>query len=218
MDKSYPKMKLAIVGEMCSGKSTCAEHLAKTQGYINMKLADPIYWVVNGMEPGASPSDLYYKHIHPFIIPELSMKDQHKFISVINDTFAIPKESPKPRRRLQFLGTEGGRNQIRDTIWIDILLGRVDKCVINNISVDDVRFHNEKDYLKKAGFFVVKLNVARDIQVKRIKHLYGNFDFSILEHGSEVEIREIKGDTELDANKPLEEMLADLDEILKGAG
>ena len=207
-------MNIAIIGQMASGKTTCSNHLVDTYGYTRISLADPIYWVVNKSNGGAS-SDLYYRYLHPYIYPALSSEEQVAFIKAIDHTKTIAFETPKPRKRLQWLGTEGGRS-IRDTVWIDILLNRIAKEPNKDYVIDDVRFPNEMVAMSKANFHTIKLEVDSDTQRKRIFNLYGEFDESIFTHASEIGIGKIKGDTHLDAAQSLEGMLSDLNSVLKG--
>lgn len=208
-------MHVAIIGQMASGKTTCSNHLVENLGYTRISLAEPIYWIVNNLHLG-TPSMLYYQYLNPYIDPPLTSEEQVKFINAIAHTKTIPIEHPKPRKRLQWLGTEGGRQQIRDTIWIDILLNRIAKEPNKNYVIDDVRFANELEAMTKAGFYPVKLEVDIATQRKRLEALYGEFDSEILTHGSEVEISKLKGDTHLDAAQPLESMLIELEEVIKG--
>ncbi len=198
---------------MASGKTTCSNHIVDTMGYTRISLAEPIYWVVNKLNQG-TPSDLYYNYIHPYVYPALSSEDQVRFINAIAHTKTIPNETPKPRKRLQWLGTEGGRD-IRDSIWIDILLNRIKKFPKDYV-IDDVRFENELIAMKNAGFHTIKLEVDESTQRKRLLNLYGEIDESIFSHRSEIEIGKLKGDTHLDAAQSLESMLIDLNAIIKG--
>jgi len=208
-------MNIAIVGPMASGKTTCSNHLVDTLGYTRISLAEPIYWVVNNLHQG-TPSDLYYNYLHPYIYPPLTSEQQVKMINAITHVKTIPDEKPKPRKRLQWLGTEGGRQQVRDTIWIDILLNRIARDPGKRYVIDDVRFSNELDAMSKAGFYVIKLDVDLETQRKRLLSLYGEFDDEILTHGSEIEIGKLKGDTHLDAAITLELMLNELTGVIKG--
>ncbi|MBC8551458.1 MAG: hypothetical protein H8D23_17575 [Candidatus Brocadiales bacterium] len=208
-------MNIAIVGQMASGKTTCSNHLVETLGYTRISLAEPIYWVVNNLHLG-TPSDLYYNHLHPYIYPPLTSEEQVTMINAISHTKTIPNESPKPRKRLQWLGTEGGRQQVRDSIWIDVLNNRIAREPSKEYVIDDVRFGNESAAMSDIGFYVIKLDIDKETQRQRLLNLYGEFDEEILSHGSEIEIAKIKGDTHLDAAKPLELMLSELTEVIKG--
>jgi hypothetical protein len=210
-------MNVAIIGQMASGKTTCSKYLVENLGYTRISLAEPIYWVVGQMGI-MGPEDLFRVYLEPYIEPPLSNNKIKKFIDGIKYVQNhIPNEIPKPRKRLQWLGTECGRNQIRKTIWIDILLKRIEQNPEHNYVVDDVRFENELKLLKKANFLTIKLKIDRNTQIKRLERLYGQFDQSILTHGSEIEIEGLRGDVDLDSTLELYEMLRSLKKIVKGA-
>ena len=70
----------------------------------------------------------------------------------------------------------------------------------NFVLVDDVRYINELNYLKKNGFILVKLVISPQFQKKRIKQLYGehsNEHLSRFGHSSET-IQEQIDDKEFD--------------------
>jgi hypothetical protein len=69
------------------------------------------------------------------------------------DTLGIPRQ--KDRRFLQWIGTEWGRS-IDPDIWCKTLLAKVDDPSINYL-VSDLRFPNELEALKKAGFTCVRI-------------------------------------------------------------
>lgn len=55
-----------------------------------------------------------------------------------------------PRRGLQLVGTEGFRAFYPDT-WVDYLHRRIERSHYSVIIVDDVRFLNEADWIKRVG-------------------------------------------------------------------
>ena len=58
-----------------------------------------------------------------------------------------------PRELLQLLGTEWGRNSIYEDIWVNLWSIKVSKLLQEgrNVVVDDLRFPNEMDAIKKLG-------------------------------------------------------------------
>lgn len=208
-------MNIGIIGQMASGKTTYSKHIVDNYNYTRISLAEPIYWVVDNLKTRCS-ADIYNIYLDPYIEPELTLIKKINFISCIDFVRTIPDETPKPRKRLQWFGTEGGRNNIRDSIWIDIFLTRVKQNPDIKFVVDDVRFGNERDALSNAGFHLIKLNIDKETQKSRLEKLYGNFDETILAHGSEIEIKGLAGDTTIDTTGPLKTSLSNLDEVLKG--
>lgn len=91
--------------------------------------------------------------------------------------------------------------EIDENVWINLL----DKQINNkdNIIIDDLRFENEFNYLKKNNFIIIKLNIDKETQLKRIKKLYKdqyNEHIDRLNHISELEINNIKGNLEINNN------------------
>ena len=201
---------------MASGKTTICDHLIANYGYTQIKLARPIYDVVNNIDK-YTPIILYKKFLEPYIIPALTEDKIIIFLNGITHIKTIPNEKPKPRKRLQQFGTECGRQQIRDTVWIDILLEKIKRDNKKHLFViDDVRFPNELKAMRQAAFYCIKLDVTPSIQRKRILSLYGKIDEKIFSHPSEIEILNLKGDITVDASQLLESMLKDVDRIFKG--
>jgi hypothetical protein len=203
-------MNIAFIGKMSSGKTTASQYLVDNYGYKKLSLAEPIYWIVNDLK-NKTPRELYSLYIAPYLTSGFTDKELDKFIAGIDYVNKnIPREQPKPRKQLQFIGTEVGRG-IRDTLWVDILLNRVTG---DNNTVDDVRFSNELQYLKNAGFILIKLEITKEEQKIRLSKLYKNFDPEILNHGSEIEIDALLGDYSMKSDA---DVFKNIDHILKEA-
>jgi len=201
---------------MTSGKTITSEYLVSEYGYMRIGFAEPIYNIVDNLEI-LSPEILYSKYLEPYIEPSLSFNEKVTFIKAIRYAKTIPNETPKPRKRLQWFGTEGGRQQIKDTIWIDILLEKVKRDADKHqFVIDDVRFENELNALNSVGFYCIKLEIDEKTQRKRLFSLYGDIDETILSHPSEIGIEKLNGNIVIDATQCLEFMLKDVDAILKG--
>jgi hypothetical protein len=74
----------------------------------------------------------------------------------------------KDRVLLQKLGLN--MRDVRESVWVDY--------VINNLKpndyyvLDDLRYKNELDALKKAGFILVRIEASRDIRERRIPNTF----------------------------------------------
>lgn len=64
------------------------------------------------------------------------------------------------REGLQTLGTEWGRELMGEDIWLNHLMGRIKDYP--QIAIDDMRFPNEYEGLKKAGAVFVRLLPLKD--------------------------------------------------------
>ena len=224
-NNQYKYVNIMIIGKMVSGKTTTADYLLKEiPNSKKLSLAGPVYDLVNNIEED------YRSLIDTYIIPyydprnniqqkmglDISENFYLKWEKIISETRAIPREYPKPRKRLQFLGTEGARKRIDDKIWIKIATTKAKRETNVTWIIDDCRFKNEFDWFEKSGWQPIFLYVLKKIQEKRIKHLYGKFDESILKHPSEAEIDKIFIPTEciISSNQSIEKMQYDIKEFL----
>src|SRR5690606_28009677 len=69
-----------------------------------------------------------------------------------------------PGRRAQLLGTEVGRT-LDPKVWIRYLLEHLPD---GSVAVDDVRFANECEALRAAGFRLVRLTAPPDVLAARL--------------------------------------------------
>ncbi len=119
-------MIIGLCGQAGAGKGTVAEALA-WRGFATVSFADPLYAAISAIT-GLPVSDL---------------QDRTK------KEVPIDWVGTSPRRLLQTLGTEWGRQMIRDDIWIQATMRRMlpggDYCV------PDVRFDNEAAAIREAG-------------------------------------------------------------------
>lgn len=125
---------IGFTGTMGAGKSTAIETLLEsdlTVGHYNIKFAQPLYDI----------QELVYKRIER--------------------TYQRPDSFVKDRKLLQWLGTDWGRDTIRESIWVDLWQEEVKYAQENyswaTITCDDVRFDNEADRFKSLGGVLIKL-------------------------------------------------------------
>ena len=69
--------------------------------------------------------------------------------------------------------------EIDENVWIKYLINQLDSLENYNIVVDDLRFPNEYDALKQKGFYFIKLDINRLVQIERIKNTYTNYKIHI---------------------------------------
>ena len=127
-------MLIGLCGAAGAGKNAVAEILRAKHGYIHFGFADPIYKAVATIT-GLSEDDL---------------RDRNQ------------KERPiewlgkSPRQLLQTLGTEWGRQTVRDDLWIQIAMRQAAKCEEylrgrGGVALTDCRFENEAAAIKDRG-------------------------------------------------------------------
>lgn len=127
-----------------SGKSTVANSLVHKAGFVHVPFAGPLKRVGTAVLLEAGLTELDARRF--------LYRDKHSEIPGIGVT---------GRHLLQTLGTEWGRRQIRPDLWLNLWHRQVDiqrkrawresrPC---RIVVDDVRFRNEAELIRKMGGF-----------------------------------------------------------------
>lgn len=146
-----------------------------------------------------------------------------------------------PRKLLQLIGTECGRNIIHPNIWVNALFSDYtyicksqfclasckepcdeDSKPYDNWVITDVRFENEAQAIKDRGGIVIRVNRDSDL---RLPHLYEEFtnqgeilhwDEFYKEHPSETALDNYKDwDYVIDNNDSLESLIEKVKVILK---
>jgi len=181
-------MNIYILGKMASGKTTMANMIVdKFPNFKRVSLAEPIKNIVYNID-NMGDDELIKKFITPYYY-DLDSAKRAAFSKILFETRYIPKDNNKERKRLQFLGTEGGRNRIDINIWVTIL---INKYKNGDYVVDDCRFKNESEAFFKNEWTPIFLLASEVDRIARIKKLYGeDFDISVLKHASETELDQI---------------------------
>jgi len=192
-------LNIAFIGGMCTGKTTHADMLVKRNGFVKISLAGPIRELEAKLDetgPGAAAlADL----VNPYLqrVRGYGTRETTIAIRVLREALDIPRESPKPRKRLQYIGTNGFRNQIDMNVWVKMMIEKMGRpeYMYTNWVCDDIRFANEYEGLHDK-FLMFKLVLPLEDQLARIAKLYPDMDLSVLEHPSETEIASITVDDE----------------------
>lgn len=123
---------IGIAGKKGAGKDTAAQYLSRVYGLRILSFADPIKDALAVM----------------FGVP----------VSLFHDPETKEIPSPEllgfsPRFLMQTLGTEWGRDTVRSTLWIDLLIRKAKKVRSSyaGVVVPDVRFDNEAEAIRSAG-------------------------------------------------------------------
>ena len=135
---------LGITGKARSGKDTAADFLV-ANGWVRYRFADPLKAAIRVM----------------FGLTEVHTDGVYK-------ERPIPWLGVSPRQLMQTLGTEWGREMIRDDIWLrvadKILIDVEDQGAIG-VVIPDVRFPNEAAWIRNHGGTVVELKRTAAEQV-----------------------------------------------------
>lgn len=130
---------IGITGRARTGKDTLAGFLVENHGFAKITLAGPIRRFV-GELTGLTEAEL---------------------------TDGPLKEAPlawlggvSPRRMMQTLGTEWGRNTIADELWLLVAQRQIEQAKRDGkagVVISDVRFDNEAQFVKALGGRIVRL-------------------------------------------------------------
>ncbi|BCS83311.1 putative deoxynucleotide monophosphate kinase [Cotonvirus japonicus] len=179
---------IGLVGSKGSGKTTGAEYLTKQCDYVEKSFADPLKEACK----------------HLFLL------DDHQVYGTQEQ-----KETPDPRwfdctprKILQYVGTDLLRNNLDNImpglgheiftrhfkLWYE---AEIKKNPNIKVVISDVRFHNEAEFIKKLGGFLIKIERPGS----------DNFDF----HASEIELKSIQTDIIISNVKSINEYYQNLD-------
>lgn len=133
---------IGITGKARSGKDTTADILSKRFGLIKYSFATPIKEAAKVM---------------------FGLTEEH-----VNGEFKediIPWIGVSPRRIMQTLGTDWGRDIIRGDIWVQVAKRRfeglseyLDNTFHCGMVIPDVRFENEADFIRENGGAIIHVS------------------------------------------------------------
>lgn len=127
---------IALTGLAGSGKSTASKYLVEKHGYQLVKFAGPLKDMLRAIGLGEGHIEGAHKET------DLAMLSGHT-----------------PRYAMQTLGTEWGRKCMGEDFWTNLWRSRVDSVLAfdGRVVVDDCRFPNEADEVRKLGGVVWQL-------------------------------------------------------------
>ena len=167
---------IGIAGRARSGKDTVANFIVAAIGGYRYSFADPIRAMLTPL--GVDMSDPYWQARKEDIIPALGVS---------------------PRRMMQTLGTEWGRQLITPDLWLVLAHQRL----LHNgpgMVIPDVRFENEAAWVRKHG--------------GRIIHVFRPDTKAVEAHASEAGIEMQDADVRLFNSGTLEELQLSVRELL----
>lgn len=129
--KKYPV--IGLTGVVGSGKDSVAEIFSEQYRFIRLGFADPIYEMASIVT--RTPAHVLQKREGKEVV--------------------LDRVNASPRKLMQTLGTEWGRQMIDENLWINHLDGRLRSIEIrtglNGLVISDVRFQNEVDFVHRLG-------------------------------------------------------------------
>lgn len=162
-------MLLALSGKMRSGKDTAADVLVKKHGFKKYSFAAPLKEICSEVFD-INLNYFYNDDLKDAILPKpITATGEHcaklcdiiedRGINISQDRFQAVIDSlagrsfTTPRALLQYIGTDVGRKNIDDNIWILLTKKAVQKEP-NGVVIPDCRFQNEVDAVKEMGGYV----------------------------------------------------------------
>ena len=159
MNKHLLTDRVAIIGKKGSGKSTLAKHLTESfyeslimEDAETIKMADTLKDMCRLFLKDAGFNEEMVERMI-----EGDIKEER-----------IPYYDFTPRRMMQTLGTQWGRDCLKPSIWRDIWENRVNASE-SSIICDDVRFDNEVIRAEEMGFKLVRI-VSPDTEQNSDEH------------------------------------------------
>ena len=202
--------RVAFAGPRGTGKTTLAEYLVQRYGFTRRSLATPIKRIIAECPQNSYERYQYLLRWAAELFPGRIVL-QARFATEAARVFAAERD---PGRRAQLLGTDVAR-ALDQEVWIRYLLEHLPP---GPVVVDDVRFVNECEALRAAGFRLVRLTAPPDVLAARLEaRVAERRDPSHpSEHGLEG-LPDDYWDAVWDTSEPWEATVAGLEALLRSA-
>ena len=142
-------MHIGISGPIASGKSTLAKSLVAVFEVMDIKarivpFAEDLKWMVGlyGKDTMLQDLRVFFRRLN---YPEDVIS--HAMLNVLHAMIMYPPvDGVKPRKLLQYIGTEVGRDVVDEDLWVSAVQQRIKGDSINQYFIsDDLRFPNEAE-------------------------------------------------------------------------
>jgi hypothetical protein len=140
---------LAFTGRAGTGKTTTARVLCRDHGFQRIGFADPIRAMMRALYV---EMDLPFDEIDRRLVGDLKNAPD----PALGHTPGRFYEAT-PRRAMQTLGTEWGRMCMGQSFWTGVWLRSVESSGAHRVIVDDCRFHDEAEAIRRLGGQVIGL-------------------------------------------------------------
>jgi dephospho-CoA kinase len=184
VNREIPVVKIALTGKMRSGKDLCGSHLYINYGFDRVAFGDALK-----------------KHAHA--------------------AFPWVSEFSKPRALYQQFGQL--MRQIEPDVWIKhaerAVKGAIDFRVNTGaekvgVVITDLRQPNEYEWARNNGYTIIRVTAPDEDRIARAIAAGDNFDEEDLEHETESYIDGFSVDAEISNSGTIDELKAQIDEII----
>lgn len=143
---------IGFIGKRQSGKSTAAGYLVYEYGYTRLRFADTL----KGM------------------LRVLGLSDR-EIEGDLKECACDLLGGKTPRHAMITLGTEWGRDMIANDLWVRALGRQLNKHIasgVNKFVIDDVRFHNEANWINSLPNHINTqlVKIQRTVNIDSINH------------------------------------------------
>lgn len=208
-------MNIGLSGKIAAGKTTLAKAISAKYGHSIVSIASSIRKIaetiaVQDMEKLQELAQKYGLGTNLVSI-YIGMMQDDKYKPIVFDEDGTIVKNTAFRSLLQDVGAAGRESSGDEMFWVK----RAVHVAGNRLVVcDDVRLPAEKECFEKLGYAVVRLEIDRDVQINRVRALYGeNFDLSKLDHHTETALDGTHFDHVLKP-APIEEWLQYIDKLM----
>jgi hypothetical protein len=153
-------MILAFAGRKQSGKSTSAEYVQSIINSHNLRLSNKIYSFADPLKQdicinilGLTYEQCYGSDEHKNTLTDIRWQDMPDY----NESFEMSGYM-SARQIMEHVGTNVFR-KIKTNVWVDATINKIKKENLDLAIIADCRFPNEVESIKKAGGYVIRLDL-----------------------------------------------------------
>lgn len=194
---------IAFIGQLRQGKTSAALHLERGYGYTRRCFADGVKDMTISMLDAAGK----------YLIDQ-NNDSGAKTLEMTRQTLERYKQHPSMRRFIQTVGTELGRNFYGpEDIWIKMLTDNLNEN--ERTVVDDCRYPDEAEALKKHGFMIIRVHRDMEAWQADLQRNYTPDDlWQVLNHPSESLMKDYKADWDIYADDGLSNLHQAVDDLM----
>ncbi|PFJ38852.1 hypothetical protein [Bacillus thuringiensis] len=201
------KKRIALSGKMTTGKSTLSQVLVEQMDFQIVSIGTTIKKTSTLL---IDNPPLLFQYLKQMV--KENHNAQELFFSLLtayNNGFSHSEwtkntegeliKNQSFRDLLQVVATTG-RNLLGENVWCEFAKNEAFLILENDIPViiDDLRIPSEKQLFEKNDFHIIRLDIEKEEQLRRIYNLYGEIDEELLNHPTETALDDACFDLRID--------------------